>query len=526
MTTVGPSSAPALPESASAGTWIGFAAMCLGMFMAVLDIQVVATSLPAIRDALGIPAEQMSWIQTAYLIAEVIAIPLTGLLTRAVGMRLLFAMAVSAFTLASIGCAVSTGFASLVTARVAQGFFGGMLIPLVFSAVFLLFPLRFQGLATTLAGMLAVLAPTVGPIVGGWITETGSWHWLFLVNVVPGILACVLGLTMLSRDPGDRSLLRTLDVAGLALLAVCLASLQIGLKEAPDRGWLTAPVLALLVASVAAGTLFVVRMLKNPEPIVQLRAFRDRGFTVGCALSFILGMGLYGSVYLMPVFLAFVREHGPLDIGIVMLVTGVAQLVTAPVAVALEQRASARLLTFGGFAVFGTGLAMSAFATIETDFDGMFWPQVVRGAAIMFCLLPPTRLALGSLSPEAVPDASGVFNLMRNLGGAIGIALIDTVIYGLTPIHAQALGQRLKDLDPLAFDIVGIPREAMQEAAARASDPEVIAAVKPLLEKAGLTQSINEAWAMLACATVLGCILALMAPRQVAGSQARAVSAH
>ncbi|MAU98698.1 MAG: MFS transporter [Fulvimarina sp.] len=514
------------PAEASAGTWIGFAAMCLGMFMAVLDIQVVATSLPAIRDALAIPAERMSWIQTAYLIAEVIAIPLTGLLTRAVGMRVLFVLAVSLFTLASIGCAASTGFATLVTARVVQGFFGGMLIPLVFSAVFLLFPLRHQGLATTLAGMLAVLAPTVGPIVGGWITETGSWHWLFLVNVGPGILACVLGLTTLTRESGDRSLLRSLDVGGLALLAVCLASLQLGLKEAPDRGWITAPVLALLAASAVAGIFFVRRMLGTGEPIVQLRAFQDRGFTLGCALSFILGMGLYGSVYLMPVFLAFVREHGPLDIGIVMLVTGVTQLATAPAAVALEQRVDARLLTLAGFGVFGIGLAMSTAQTIDTDFAGMFWPQVVRGAAIMFCLLPPTRLALGNLAPEAVPDASGVFNLMRNLGGAIGIALIDTVIYGRAPIHAKALADRLADLDPKAFEIVGIPLEAMKEAAARASDPEVIAAVRPLVEKAATMQVINEAWAMLACVTLVGCALALLAPRRSAGTGAGTAALH
>lgn len=493
-------------------TWAGFAAMCLGMFMAVLDIQVVATSLPAIRDALDIPAELMSWIQTAYLIAEVIAIPLTGLLTRALGMRRLFVLAVSAFTLASLGCAAGTGFASLVAARVVQGFFGGMLIPLVFSAVFLLFPFRLQGFATTLAGMLAVLAPTVGPIVGGWITETASWHWLFLVNVAPGILAGALGLVLLSRDAADRALLRMLDIAGLALLAVCLASLQIGLKEAPQRGWLAAPVLALLAASLLAGTLFVRRMLGSNDPIVQLRTFRDRGFAIGCALSFILGMGLYGSVYLMPVFLAFVRGHGPLAIGTVMLVTGVTQLVTSPMAVALERRSSARLLTIFGFALFGAGLGLSAFATRETDFDGMFWPQIVRGGAIMLCLLPPTRLALGALAPEAVPDASGLFNLMRNLGGAIGIALIDTVMFGRVPVHAEALKQRLLAGDTSAADIVGLPADALSGAARMPLDPAVEAFVRPLVEKAALVQSINEAWLMLACVMIVGCALVLLAP--------------
>jgi DHA2 family multidrug resistance protein len=495
-------------------TWIGFGAMCLGMFMAVLDIQVVATSLPAIQTALGIPEDSMSWIQTAYLIAEVIAIPLTGLLTRALGMRILFALAVSAFAAASIGCAASTGFASLVTARVAQGFFGGMLVPLVFSAVFLLFPIRLQGFATTLAGMLAVLAPTIGPIVGGWITETISWHWLFLLNVAPGLVSCILGLSMLTPAAADRKLLRTLDIAGLALMAVCLASLQIGLKEAPQHGWFSGLVLAWLAGSILAGTMFVWRTLQAPTPIVQLRLFRNRDYAIGCALSFILGMGLYGSVYLMPVFLAFVREHGPLTIGTVMLVTGVTQLVSSPIAVALERRSSARLLTIAGFALFGAGLGMSAFSTRETDFDGMFWPQVVRGGAIMLCLLPPTRLALGTLAAESVPDASGLFNLMRNLGGAIGISLTDTVVFGRTPIHAAALRQRLLAGDMSAADLVGVPAAALHGAVTMPPDPALEAIVRPLVEKAALAQSINDAWILLACCTFAGAALALLAPAQ------------
>src|SRR4051794_21257101 len=181
-------------------TWIGFAAMGLGMFMAILDIQVVATSLPKIREALDIPPERMSWVQTAYLTAEVISIPLTGWLTRVLTIRGLFVAAIAVFTIASAACALSSGFASLTTWRVIQGFAGGTLIPLVFIAVFLLFPSRVEPVATTIAGVLAVLAPTVGPIVGGWITETYSWHWLFLINIAPGIVACAAGWRFLPRE--------------------------------------------------------------------------------------------------------------------------------------------------------------------------------------------------------------------------------------------------------------------------------------------------------------------------------------
>jgi len=212
-----------------ARTWIGFATMCIGMFMAILDVQIVATSLPTIQSALGIPPDHMSWIQTAYLIAEVIAIPLTGFLTRMLSMRWLFVLAISVFTLASVGCAASEGFSTLIGWRILQGFCGGTLIPGVFCAVFLLFPAHRQGLATTLAGVLAVLAPTVGPVVGGWITDTYSWHWLFLINVAPGIISAGLAVWLLPRAPMRLREARTLDILSLTLMATSLAALEIAL---------------------------------------------------------------------------------------------------------------------------------------------------------------------------------------------------------------------------------------------------------------------------------------------------------
>src|SRR5882757_6628241 len=240
-------------------TWFGFVLMCLGMFMAILDIQVVATSLPTIQSTLAISREAMSWIQTAYLIAEIIAIPLTGWLTRALTLRWLFVIAISLFTLASIGCAFSGSFTTLVSFRVLQGFAGGVLIPAVFSAIFLLFPIRLHPVATTMAGIMAVLAPTVGPVVGGWITDTWSWHWLFLINVAPGVVAALATPFLL---PGERPRfadLTSLDGYSLGLLAISLTSLEIGLKQAPQHGWLSPLCSTLFLLSAAAATAFVVR---------------------------------------------------------------------------------------------------------------------------------------------------------------------------------------------------------------------------------------------------------------------------
>ena len=253
-------------------------------------------------------------------------------------------------------------------------------------------------------------------------------------------------------------------------------------------------------------------MLRQRSPVLNPHLFNERSFSVGCALSFVFGMGLYGSVYLMPVFLSFVRDHGPLTIGLIMLVTGCTQMAASPVAVWLEPRIPAKALSMFGFAVFGAGLAMSAFSTTETDFDGMFWPQVIRGSAIMLCLLPPTRLALGDIPPENLPDASALFNLMRNLGGAIGLALIDTVIWGRSPMIAKSLGEDLLAGDSKVATLIGLPPGLVTGPVAKPVDPAVEAIVQPLIQKAALTQAINEAWAMLACAMIVAFALALLVP--------------
>ena len=490
----------------SFGAWAGFIAMCIGMFMAILDIQIVVTSLPTIQEALGIRPDQMSWVQTSYLIAEIIAIPLTGWLTRLLSLRGLFVIAASVFALASAGCALSNSFETLIFWRVIQGSAGGMLIPVVFSTVFIIFPGRGQATATTIAGMLAVLAPTVGPISGGWITATFSWHWLFLINILPAIAAIATAAVFLPRTGSDRRELRNLDTLSLLLLAVALAALEIGLKEAPKSGWFSGLVLALLAISLSSGVAFIRRTLSRAKPIVDLTHFRERNFVLGCALSFLLGIGLYGSVYLMPVFLGYVRYHDALEIGQVMLVTGAAQLIAAPIAVWMEQRYNARLLTLFGFAFFALGIALSMYDTPRSDFNEMLLPQTIRGLAVLFCILPPTRIALGHLPPERVPDGSALYNLMRNLGGAIGIALIDTVVFGRVEKHAEMIFSRLEARDRTMFDYTGLPfidpeREVTQG---------MINFATPVVKKSAMTIAITEAWMMLAAITALGVVLALL----------------
>jgi MFS transporter, DHA2 family, multidrug resistance protein len=481
-------------SSVGAKTWIGFTAMSIGMFMAILDIQIVASSLPEIQAGLQIPLNRLSWVQTAYLIAEVVAIPLTGWLTRVMSTRGAFLACVCGFTIGSLACAGSNGFWSLIPARVLQGFCGGALIPLVFSTIFLMF----QGLgrirATLVAGLLAMLAPTLGPAVGGFITDRYSWPCLFLINVPPGIVVALLVAWAVDIDRPDWRRLGSVDLLALALLALFLGSLQVVLKEAPYRGWDSTEAVLLIGLCLTCGSIMIRRSLRHSAPLVDLYAFRDRNFAAGCCFSFVLGISLYGATYLLPLYLGLVRNYGALAIGEIMMVTGAAQLVVAPIATALERRVKVRLLIAAGYALLSIGLIGNGFMTFETDFWGLFWQQLVRGAAVMLCLLPSTALALNGFDPLDVPNASGLFNLMRNLGGAIGLALIDTVLEQRVPTHVEAIVARLQAGEPSAARLVGLPTEHFTGVPIGEVDAATRNFVAPLVERAGLVAAFNDAW--------------------------------
>ena len=477
--------------------WIGFLAMCLGMFMAILDIQIVASSLPEIQTALIIPLHQLSWIQTAYLIAEIIAIPMTTQLTRLFSLGGLYVIAIAGFSLASLGCATSSGFESLVVCRVIQGFCGGAVIPTVFTALFVLFPEDRRILPTTIAGVFAVLAPTLGPTVGGYITETYSWHWLFLINVGPGILVAALVGRLVRVGRPDWRYWVKLDYVGLVLGGAFLACLEILVKEGPPRAWSGGLVGGLLAGCVLSGAAIVRHCLERKDRIVNLRIFANRRFAINAGYSFVLGMGLYGSVFLLPLFLGLVRDHTPLEIGMIMIVGGAAQLAIAPIAAIAEKRVDHRLLIALGYGLFAAGLIANGFASARTDSAGLFWPQLLRGAGVLLCLLPTTSMALDRWTGIALTNASALFNLMRNLGGAIGIGVIDTVLEQRTPAHVAALVARLQAGDPDAARLVGLPLDRFHNVPLGPVDQATKDLVAPLVQRAALTLSFNEAWILL-----------------------------
>ena len=483
-------SLPAVPR------WLGFIALCLGMAMAILDIQVVVTSLPVIEKALDIGADQMSWVQTLYLIAEVIAIPLTGMLLRVFSLRRLFLGGLLAFTLASIACANSGGFAELLVGRVAQGFAGGVLIPIVFTSIFLLFPPGFQqSVAVTVAGFLAVLAPTLGPLIGGWLTDHYSWHWLFYVNVVPGVFGLCFGLYALPQQAMHMDEIKRLDYFSLLLLAVGLSALLIGLKYAPRSGWLEPFVLGCF--GLAWGSLYW--LWKRPNPVIMFHLLEDRSLLFGCMLSFLTGFVLYANIYLIPVFMSFVRGHTPLEIGLTTIVMGLSQLVTAPFAVQIDRRVNARTLAALGFAAFAVGLFMNAHLSVLSDRADYFWPQLVRGVSSAFIVLPPIRFALALMPMDKVGDASGLFNVARNIGGAIGIAVVDTMIWQRSPVYADQIHDWLKNAPDLAAAAMGMKLDDLPAP----DDAMGLMGIMEDIGHAALTGALNECWILLGVVSLL-----------------------
>lgn len=432
---------------------IAFMSMAVGMFMALLDIQVVSASLSEIQAGLSASTDEMSWVQTAYLIAEVVMIPLSGYLAQAISTRWLFAISAGGFTITSLFCGLSSGINEMIFWRALQGFLGGAMIPSVFSAAYSIFPRSKQGIIAPIVGLIATLAPTIGPTVGGYLTEWQSWHWLFFINILPGIFVTVAAIALIDFDEPDLSLLAKFDWFGLAALALFLCSLEYVLEEGARNDWFEDESIRIFaVATVIGGILFFWRALTRDVPIVNMSAFKDRNFAVGCLFTFTLGIGLYGLTYIYPLFLGHVRGYNSLEIGQTMFLSGACMFVTAPIAGRLAQRIDPRIMMSAGFVGFAIGCWIMTKVTADWDFWELAWPQVFRGVSLMFCMIPINNVALGTLPPDRLKSASGLFNLMRNLGGAVGLAAINTFINNRWDLHIERLHEALDQSNAVAND--------------------------------------------------------------------------
>jgi len=450
-----------------------FIFMVFGMFMAILDIQIVSASLSQIQAGLSASSDEITWVQTSYLIAEVVMIPLSGFLSRVVSTRVIFTISAGGFTLMSFMCAQANTIEQMILWRALQGFIGGGMIPTVFASAFTIFPRSKQPLIGPIIGLVATLAPTIGPTVGGYLTDLFSWHWLFLVNIVPGIIVTAAAWLLIDFDEPDWSLLTHFDYFGLLAMAGFLGALEYALEEGPSKDWLqSGPVTWAIVISATSGVAFFVRMFTARQPIVDLTTFRDRNFWTGTVFGFVLGIGLYGLTYIYPVYLAVVRGYSSLMIGKTMFVTGVCMFLTAPFAGRLMTRIDARVMIAVGFSLFAVGTYQASFVTVDWDFWELLWPQVFRGVGLMLSMVPINFLALGTLPPSKIKNASGLYNLMRNLGGAVGLALINTMIDKRMDLHLERLRESVTWSRPVVTESLAGMAAALAD---RGSDAELAA---------------------------------------------------
>src|SRR6201994_872414 len=423
---------------------VAFIIMVFGMFMSILDIQIVSASLSDIQAGLSASSTEVSWVQTAYLIAEVIAIPLSGFLSRAPGTGLLFAISAAGFTFASLLCGFASSSEEMILWRAIQGFLGAGMIPTVFASAYTVFPRSKFYIAGPIIGLVATLAPTLAPAVGGLVTDLMAWHWLFFINVIPGIIITFGVLALVDFDQPNFALLQRFDWWGLVFMAGFLGTLEYVLEEGPQYEWLQDTSVAICaVVSLLSGVAFFWRVFTAKVPIVDLRTFSDRNFAVGCLLQLCSGVGLYGLTYVYPRYLAEVRGYSAMMIGETMFVSGATQFLMAPIIGRLMQRFDLRYIIVFGLFTFALGTYQMTWMTRDYDFYELLLPQILRGIGMMCVMVPTNNIALGTLAPERLKNASGLFNLMRNLGGALGLAVINEMLNDRTDLHISRLQDRV-----------------------------------------------------------------------------------
>jgi MFS transporter, DHA2 family, multidrug resistance protein len=432
----------------SARTWIAVIGANLGAFMAVLNIQIVNASLADIQGAIGAGIDDGGWISTSYLIAEIVVIPLSGWLAQVFSIRKYLLTNAVLFLLLSIACAFAQDLPQMIALRAVQGFTGGVLIPMAFTLIITLLPKAKQPIGLAIFALSATFAPAIGPTIGGYLTENWGWQYIFYVNLVPGAVMVAMLYFSLESKPMKLSLLREGDWAGIITMAIGLSALQTVLEEGNKDDWFGSPFIVRLsvIAAVSLSTFLVIE-LTSKKPLLNLRLLLRRNFGFGMLANFLLGIALYGSVFILPVYLSRIQGYNAEQIGMVLAWTGLPQLLLIPLVPRLMQRFDPRLIIGIGFALFAASNFMNIYMTNDYATDQLFWPNIVRALGQALVMAPLSAVATAGIEAENAGSASGLFNMMRNLGGAVGIALLQTLLTKREQYHSNVLMQSVSVLE-------------------------------------------------------------------------------
>ncbi|MDB5433278.1 MAG: transporter [Caulobacter sp.] len=506
---LGKSAPPGAPVMDWGRLFLGFGGMVIGQFMAILDIQIVAASLSQIQASIGASADEMSWVQTAYLLAEVVIMPMTAYMTRLWGTRNTFVTCCAAFIVTSVATGLSSSIEMMIFTRALQGLAAGAMIPAVFATAFTAFPPDKRITANVIIGLIVTMAPTFGPTLGGHLTELAGWRWLFFVNVPPGIVAMILVWRWGDFDKGDPSLAKGVDWVGLISMTIALLFMQYVLEEGAKNGWFQDDgILWLTVTAVITGAAFIWRQLTYRQPIINLAPFADRNFSLGIVMTFVAGLALFGGTFVLPLFLAQVRHFTAAAVGTTMLISGLTMFLTGLVAGQLVRRVDPRILMFLGFGLGAVGTGLGIRVTENWGFNQFAVMQAVRGVGVMIAMIASQTLTVSTIPSRLMKDASALVNLTRNVGGAVGLAATATILTTMQAVHYGDLTSSISIANPQAQAMMA----GLGHAMSGSIDPQGAAmkAFSSYLHLKALTMAFGDAFFWLAAGCAVAAVLGLL----------------
>lgn len=429
--------------------WAIAITVALGAMLEIVDTSIVNVALTEMQASLGATLADIGWVVTSYAIANVIVLPMTAWLGDVFGKKRYFVFSLIGFTASSILCGVSRSLGMLIAARVLQGLTGGGLLAKAQSILFETFPREEQGMAQALFGIVAIAGPTIGPTLGGYIVTNLDWRWIFFINLPVGLLATFLSIVYLQPDAPKASGAKEVDWIGIALLVVGIGSLQTVIEEGNAEDWFSSRMISsLAVAAVVGLVAFVARQLTTPHPVVDLRVLRHKSLAAGCVLSFVLGIGLYGTIFAIPIFAQSILKMTAEQTGMLMIPSALASAVAMPILGKIAPKVDARALLVTGSVVLVSALVLLTRISPATGEDDLYMPLMIRSFGSVFIFLPLSLAAIGPLPKKDMAAATGVYNLMRQLGGGVGIAFLATMLDRRQAFHRAILAEHLSAVDP------------------------------------------------------------------------------
>ncbi|MBN8988037.1 MAG: multidrug efflux MFS transporter [Rhizobiales bacterium] len=513
---LGTDRAPAMSAApvVSAKTWLAVFGATLGAFMAVLNIQIVNASLADIQGAIGAGIDDGGWISTSYLIAEIVVIPLSGWLAQVFSVRIYLLTNAILFLTLSVACAFAQTLPQMIVLRAIQGFTGGVLIPLAFTLIITLLPKAKQPVGLALFALSATFAPAIGPTIGGYLTENWGWQFIFYVNLVPGAIMIAMLWFSLESKPMKLSMLREGDWYGIITMAIGLAALQTVLEEGNKDDWFGSPFIVKLSAIAALSLVaFLWIELTTRKPLLNLRLLARRNFGFGMLANFLLGIALYGSVFILPQYLSRIQGYNSEQIGMVLAWTGLPQLLLIPLVPRLMKRFDPRIIIGIGFSLFAASNFMNIYMTSNYGNDQLFWPNVVRALGQALVMAPLSAVATAGIEIENAGSASGLFNMMRNLGGAIGIAMLQTFLTKREQYHSNVLTQSVSLLEQATRTrIEQLTQYFMNHGVAdqAAATSRALVAIGKIIQKQAYILAFSDTFYLLGLALIVALMAALL----------------